>query len=683
MISAQLQLDISDPTPPADPKREDPVWLSAREVAELEGVSWKQVKVRCRLGRYAETRQVVANGGRQYRIALSSLSSDARMKYHLRKVKDGPEASDRQIDAEIYSRAPEWARRKADKYLAIINNSAGLKGAELQAFVVAWNAEHPDVQTSYARVLDARKAYKTEGVGGLLAQYGNRAGLSIVRDEWFTYFKGEYLKEGAPSLKSSWWYTLGFAKDLDPDLTEEEFPGASAFLHRLEAEVPLASQYLARHGQAAWNRRFASYINRDYSAIRVGSVFVSDHHQLDVAVINPATGKPCFPWITTWRDFKSGKWLAWIIHCEAPNSDHIFMSFYLACLAYGLPDEILIDNGKDYRCRDFAGGRIHQVKSGVDEIACKKQISTLSLLNVIVHFALPYNAQAKPIERDFLRLIEIFSRHLIGYRGGNVTEKPEKLAHEIASGSILPFDKLQTMFDSFVADSFNNMPSTGKNLLGKSPNQLWSEEFTEKKEVSKDALKLFCMRSSQAVTIGRNGVRDSDLGVYYWGEWMSGAKGEKVYLRRNVKDYATAWVFRASNDECIDIARMAQFDAPALARTEVEKQEFKAAISQRRADAKIAKSYVESHCKADPMEQMRLLKIGVAMAGGVAPEAQPKIHRIANTEMDQVIIEQRKRQEAGTGDLSAIMPEEPIGKKPIFLFDSDREEYERKQSAVA
>jgi len=83
------------------------------------------------------------------------------------------------------------------------------------------------------------------------------------------------------------------------------------------------------------------------------------------------------------------------------------------------------------------------------------------------------------------------------------------------------------------------------------------------------------------------------------------------------------------------------------------------------------------------MEQMRLLKIGVAMAGGMAPEAQPKIHRIANTEMDQVIIEQRKRQEAGTGDLSAIMPEEPIGKKPIFLFDSDREEYERKQSAVA
>jgi hypothetical protein len=320
---------------------------------------------------------------------------------------------------------------------------------------------------------------------------------------------------------------------------------------------------------------------------------------------------------------------------------------------------------------------MRRIKGGVDENAGRQQISSLSSLSIIVHFALPYNAQTKPVERDFLRLIEVFSRHMPGYRGGNVTEKPEKLADEIASGSILPFDKLQTMFDSFINESFNRMPSRGKNLLGRSPDQLWAAEFTEKKQVSKDALKLFCMRTSQICTVGRNGVRDPELGVTYWSESMAAARGDRVYLRRNPRDYATAWVFRADNDECIDIARMAQFSAPALARTEVEKSELKTAIAQKRNDAKIVCSYLDRHNAADPFEQLRHVKAGLAIASGPTEEAAPKIHRIANTAMDQAIIEQKKRTEAGTGDLSAIMPEEPIGKKPIFLFDADREEYER------
>ena len=52
----------------------------------------------------------------------------------------------------------------------------------------------------------------------------------------------------------------------------------------------------------------------------------------------------------------------------------------------------------------------------------------LDELNVKVHFALPYNAQTKPIERDFLKIKELLSKHCVGYRGGNVVERPEKLA---------------------------------------------------------------------------------------------------------------------------------------------------------------------------------------------------------------------------------------------------------------
>ena len=69
------------------------------------------------------------------------------------------------------------------------------------------------------------------------------------------------------------------------------------------------------------------------------------------------------------------------------------------------------------------------------------------------------------------------------------------------------------------------MHSNGKVLKGRCPDEVWSEEFAVKKIISKDALKLFCMRTSRAVKIGRNGVHDSQFDVNYWGEWMCCEKG--------------------------------------------------------------------------------------------------------------------------------------------------------------
>ena len=91
-----------------------------------------------------------------------------------------------------------------------------------------------------------------------------------------------------------------------------------------------------------------------------------------------------------------------------------------------------------------------------------KTTSMLDELNVKVHFALPYNAQTKPIERDFLKIKELLSKHCVGYRGGNVVERPEKLAKEIKAGKIIPFDDFKIIFDKFIVDVLNKRPSEGK-----------------------------------------------------------------------------------------------------------------------------------------------------------------------------------------------------------------------------
>ena len=106
----------------------------------------------------------------------------------------------------------------------------------------------------------------------------------------------------------------------------------------------------------------------------------------------------CFPWVTVFRDVKTSKWLGWYLHAEAPNSDHIFQAFYYGVQNFGLPDDIYLDNGKDYRCKDFAGGRISSIKVEHNSV---KENSLLRNIDINVHFALPYNAQTKPVERDF------------------------------------------------------------------------------------------------------------------------------------------------------------------------------------------------------------------------------------------------------------------------------------------
>jgi transcriptional regulator with XRE-family HTH domain len=376
--------------------------------------------------------------------------------------------------------------------------------------------QHNLTQRDIAKALDVTEAYVSMLVKGKrksedfnvwvsvnlgIAGYGHNKGKSIVSDEYFEYFKSLYLKERGPSIKSCWRTVLGYAKR-KYGVQQKDFPSLFSFKRRLKFEIPEQAIYLARYGEAAWNRKYALYVDRDYSNVLAGECWVSDHAQLDVMVFDE-NGNPTCPWVTVWRDFKTSKWLAWELYCGNPNSDRIFQTFFHSALKYGRPDSVYIDNGKDYRAKDFAGGR-----SSCD---IKKAQPMLKLIGVKVRFALPYNAQTKPVERDFLKIKEMLSRHLQGFRGGNVTERPSKLKDEIKNQKLLKFADFKNLFDDFIENALNKMPSNGKNLKGKSPNQLWSEEFKIKNVIARDELKLFCIKTSRTFAITRNGVRDGEI----------------------------------------------------------------------------------------------------------------------------------------------------------------------------
>lgn len=637
------------------------IWIPIEKVSELLNVKEKTIKNRCYQGQFIYKIEK-DNGKKHFYIHNSSLKNKICNQLN----------NNSEIDFQKYSDAPQWSKCQVDKYIQVLSVTQKIKGRALQQFISEWNKNNFNNQTSYSSIIRMRKRYEEFGVCGLLARYGNNSGRTIIADKYFDYFKILYLVEGAPSLQSCWDLTLGYAMQQEPNLNKRMFPSPITFKRRLEREVPKQSIYMARYGESAWNRKFGGYIERDYSSVVCGKVWVSDHAQIDVACLT-SDGNVVFPWVTAWRDYKSGKWLGWILQCGHPNSDLIFQSFYYAAETYGLPNDVIIDNGKDYRSKDFAGGR-KKINVETNEA---KTTSMLAELNVDVHFALPYNAQTKPIERDFLKIKELLSKHCIGYRGGNVVERPEKLAKEIKDGKIIPFEKFKEIFDDFIINILNKRPSQGKNHNGLSPNELFNQEFKEKITTSRDALKLFCMRTSRTFTIGRNGIKDNELGITYWANWMISKTGLKVYLRRDIQNYKEAWAFRADNEEFVGKVTAVRAVAALHAET-VSKDEFKEAMSIKKRNLKITKSYIKQTREISLEEKCENYKTAYA---SVEKACKPKVSKIANTNMDKAIRKNKEMEAFGRQDLSVFLDEKVVKEEPLYLFETDKIlEEERKAS---
>lgn len=625
------------------------IWIDIKTAAGIIGLSEQTLKKQCRAGKFVF--KIVKKGKRaNYFILLKSLPDFAQDKYF-----------GENFSGIKYSEAPSWAKQQAEKYLEILENSDGLKGNDLKQFIEEWNKTNEP--TSYSSVIKMRRRYFRYGLNGLLSKHGQHLRGSSVKDDYFEYFKTLYLVEGAPSLRTCWDLTLGYAiREFNAD--RETFPSFMAFKRRLDKEIPKQGIYLARYGQPAWNRKYGGYIDRDYSNITCNEVWVSDHAQIDVACFD-SDGKVVFPWVTVWRDYKSSKWLGWVLQTKNPNSDFIFQSFYYSAQKFGLPKDVIIDNGKDYRSKDFAGGR-----SNFKVDISKGQTSAmLKELNVNVHFALPYNAQTKPVERDFLKIKELLSKHCVGYRGGNVVERPEKLANEIKAGKIMQFEDFKKIFDDFILNVLNKKPSNGKNLNGICPDELFYNEYTEKITPSRDALKLFCMRTSRNFTIGRNGIQDRQLGITYWADWMITRTGLKVYLRRDVQDYKEAWAFKADNDEFVGTVKAVKAVA-ALHANKVSKEEFKEALSIKKRNLKITKAYIKQTREISLEEQYENYKAAYNSTNKNYKKSI-KFSKIANTNMDKAIQKNKEMESFGRQDLSVFLEDKKPEEK-LYLFETDK-----------
>ncbi|WP_020403782.1 transposase domain-containing protein [Gracilimonas tropica] len=615
----------------------------------------------------------LGRGGRQLEVNPLGLPEPHRSNY----IRDHFEANDdllqQQMDAEAYAKAPDYAKEHANLWLNLIQQFGELKGKELKGAIRAWKQSHPEEKVSLKSFYRYRKAYEEEGLTALIPNYGNRRGDSKTTDEDYELFEALYLKESRPSAESCWNIVRGQAFKEGRDVSD--FPTARTFLRRLENEHSDSTIYFARYGEEAWNKKYADYVDRDKSDIPANAWWVGDHRVIDLFVINEETGKIFRPWCTAWMDFKTNKFISIFNHEADPNSDHIFQSFKWGIEKFGRPGEgIYIDNGKDYRSKDFAGGRKHQA---IDDEAEARTL--VSLMGIKAQFSLPYNAQSKNIERAFRGFIEYLEKHLPGYTGSHPKDRPESTKELVKKGELMTFKKFDRLFNQFVFEVLNKKASQGKELQGRSPDEAFYSEYKKKIAIRPETLRMFCMRTSREATIMRNGVKDGDLGKYYYAEWMMGFKGTKVYLRRDIKAYQEAWVFAYETNEFLGKAQLAD-TISGFVSSDIEKAKLREIQKRKRKEVKMHKKRLAMNAQPSPEEILDALTYNIKaeeklrLEKGDFNEYSEKVPVIQmdTTKMDEVIKKDEKMQRTGTDDLSDFVPDDSGSKKSLkSIWDED------------
>jgi transposase len=667
--------------------------VTINEAADLLGKHRTAILRKCTPDGFAGCFQEETKTGPSWRIPLKSLDLDPHQELaFLQKngavpaivKQEKPADADKDIEIGAIDKMNRWQQETVMKRKVIIDSFKGRPHSEWKVTIADLKAKGNEFRkVSIGTIYRWIDAYDKHGITGLVPGYGNRAGSTAVPKEAEDIFDSLVLQDSAPSYYQAYMITLGYMRRMFPD---RSIPHMSAFIRRHKKKYRQPYRDLARRGVAYYQRNWEYYIPRDATTIEAGKGWFSDHHQLDTIVNMPTVVtdkngkvrlimKQVRPWATVWRDIRSGKMLSWHLHAESPSSDHIFYAFYLAAIAFGLPDFIYIDNGKDYRCRDFSG--CYKNLRPWDDASEAYAKSLMGLLAIDVVFATAYNAQAKSVERDFQKIIGQYGKFMLGYTGGNPAKRPESTRKACDRGELLTYKECSGLFDKYMAEIFNKTISHGKLLAGMCPDEAFEKYRKTMRTVSSDALKMCAMRTSKTMEIGRNGVNDTELGIglRYFAEWMPALKGDMVYIRRDIRNYQECWIWRAQDNVFLGKATLAE-SISMRADTPLEKMALKTELARKRADLRDAKLAIKTDVKLNGQEIIESLVAGTAALNddrGWNPDSDgiaiPVNYHL--TEMDHAIAQENRMQKTGTYDMAELMPE-PEKKNELYMFECEK-----------
>lgn len=513
-------------------------------------------------------REGPGHGGRTLCIDPRGLPKEYLETWVNARIESGdlPTPSEEETRSHEWKTAAGWRKEEARKRCRFLKAvPAELTTEQKKEAVATYNEETPNEEqpggVSMASWYRYKNAYDAGGLAGLMPNPRPSRGTKISETD-YNRFKDLYLTRDRRSARECWRRVYGAAQEEGRDV--EDFPVAQTFVNAVKRTEGEDLVTYMRKGPDAFYQKGSPHTHRDWSQVAAGDVWFSDHRLFDVFVLDTSTGEVGRPWFTPWMDARSTKFLSWDVYMEHPNSGRIHVSFKRAVEEYGIPKAAYIDNGKDYRALDFAGGR--NKKKVAPEVDEERSRNVLDLMGVEPVFAKPYNARAKTVERKFQFFIENLEKFSRGYAGQDAKRRPEITERRRkASGRhpdaaeemdfLCTLEEFRERVDEW-AQRINRIPSDGRILGGHSPKEIFYAKRGEVRHIEPKHLGILCLRTSGERQIRRCEWHDRELDIYYHAEWMyeSRVQGTTAFARRDPQDPEQAWIFNAEDGSLMGVA---------------------------------------------------------------------------------------------------------------------------------
>ena len=499
-------------------------WLKIDQALALTGWTdrWLRAKVKAGSVTTRITGRTTANGRPEREYLASSLLGQPQTvpEIHLALVPPtqtaiGPLFAGLQVNSpQILLPTPE-AQKQAEKRKAIIQ--------PLLDF-----AKDPDLFTA----VHLQNGRKITGKMQLLAWIREQRGVSVCT---LRRWESQYLKGGLPALadhvrsdkgKRRWFAShpkaamLAAYLYLDQrksvsfvveqirydaamlDVAAEDLPSYETVRQFLSQQISPAMQTLAREGRRAYRERMAPYVSRGYSEY-ANQIWVGDHMIHDVEVANDLFdeqpyGTPIRLRLSAMIDYRSRKVVGASWAWEG-SSRAIAATMRRAILQFGPPEQIYVDNGKDYikvAKGAVQGSELYKLHfgSGIEpkdwwatEYEAIEHTGILARLGIGVTHCIPRHPQSKHVERFFRTLHMRFDAVHSTYTSGSPWTRPEAteeamMLHRrlLRAGRVT--ESNHPLASRFILgclswlEEYNETPHSGKGMDGRTPNEVFASE---------------------------------------------------------------------------------------------------------------------------------------------------------------------------------------------------------------
>ena len=569
MSQSAHSLTADDTSAPASASATAPPegWLSAADAAAALGLSVRAVQLRCQRGQLTGT------------LVRGAWWVDPGCAPALRIATGNYGPCPATAGSALAGLTESQRRRMSDRhemvngYLAALDHRPrAMSSLRLTvAWVEAWNAQGDSrPRTSRSALLRWVAAYRKSGVAGLVDRRGGYRRAVPFSAEAKEFILGLYLRENHTALP----YIVTVARGA---AHEEgwQIPALRTVQQWIRTKID-PKLLAAGQDPRKFRDRCQPYVKRDWSLVAPMECWVIDHRIFDVVLPRPITktvnGREVQritwqrPWITMILDCRSWMPVAWIIDFDSPNAHRIASAFVMAVEAHGIPENVVLDNGKDFRAHEFAGSRSRRRREKLfDE---RRTAPLLEALGVRVHWAIPYNARAKIVERWFALCAAQFDRAWPTYLGSKPEKRPEvmkSLKVEDVDPQKLDIAVFREVFARWVLDDYALAQSPSSACRGLSPMRAFQElrrAGYQPVRPASDTLAMMITRGRR-VKIDRNGLFVRALQGFYWSDdpeferrraASGNDMGRHVAYRYAEGDPSKVWVFDFRTDRFLFVA---------------------------------------------------------------------------------------------------------------------------------